>query len=157
MSAPAIAEQCKAGAGDDRRGNPYLLEVTERMLAGFGCEVEGLASGEAALARCRDKSASPIDVALIDVDLPGVDGVKVAAALKDASTASSIVMLSPGGRDGRPQSWASAGIDRWLSKPLKQSQLFDTMMELLGTVPAPSSATPRTLAGRIRRCQGLTR
>ena len=124
-------------------GNPYLLDVTERMLAGFGCKVEGLASGEAALVRCRDTGAAPIDVALIDVDLPGIEGIKVAAALKEASTASAIVMLSPGGREGRPQNWAGAGVDRWLSKPLKQSQLFDTMMELLGTVPAPSSAMRR--------------
>ncbi len=123
--------------------NPYLLDVTERMLAGFGCEVVGLASGEAALARCRDNGAAEIDVALIDVDLPGVDGVKVAAALKGASTAPAVVMLSPGGREGRPRSDEGARIDRWLSKPLKQSQLFDTMMELLGTVPAPSSAMRR--------------
>ncbi|WP_462322011.1 hybrid sensor histidine kinase/response regulator, partial [Halochromatium sp.] len=121
-------------------GNPYLLDVTERMLAGFGCEVEGLASGEAALARCQDQGTAPIDVALIDIDLPGIDGAKVAAALKGTGTSPAVVMLSPGGREARPRGAENARVDRWLSKPLKQSQLFDTMMELLGTVPAPSSA-----------------
>ncbi|NEX15057.1 MAG: hypothetical protein C1943_00095 [Halochromatium sp.] len=124
-------------------GNPYLLDVTERMLTGFGCRVEGLANGEAAMARCRDRGAAPIDVALIDVDLPGVDGIKVATALKEASTAAAVVMLRPGGREGRFEDGDRLSVDRWLSKPLKQSQLFDTMMELLGTLPAPSSSMQR--------------
>jgi CheY-like chemotaxis protein/HPt (histidine-containing phosphotransfer) domain-containing protein len=91
------------------------------------------------MVRCRDRDARQVDVALIDLDLPGIGGVEVAAALKQSGAAPAVVMLCPGGRDAASQRRDGSAVDHWLVKPLKQSQLFDTMMELLGTVPAPSS------------------
>lgn len=64
--------------------------------AGRGCQIERVASGEAALEILRRAGPRRHDVLLLDVNLPGMDGLHVLEALKrdPALTSLPVVMLT---------------------------------------------------------------
>ncbi len=53
-----------------------------RLLAGLGHEAREATDGEAALVTLRDPDAPPIDVVLLDINMPVMDGYETLAALK---------------------------------------------------------------------------
>ncbi|MCH7685559.1 MAG: response regulator, partial [Planctomycetes bacterium] len=80
----------------------------------------------------------PFLVILSDVHMPEVDGFTLAEWIRqDESLAEvAIIMLTSGGRPGDKQRRARLGIAAHLIKPVKQSELFDTIARVLG-ISAP--------------------
>jgi signal transduction histidine kinase/DNA-binding response OmpR family regulator len=79
------------------------------------------------------------DVAVLDMHMPGIDGVELARRMRAVRPAMPLVLFSSLGRRE-----ASDGLfDGTLAKPLRQSQLFDTLAGLLARDDAPKrSAEP---------------
>ena len=112
--------------------NPYTLDVIKRMVEGFGCRTEGALTGEDALSRCQDANNPAFDLILLDLELPGLDGIAVAKQLKQTETTPAIIIVSSTGRDRDIKRAEAAGVDSYLVKPIKQSHLLDAMMEICG-------------------------
>ena len=69
----------------------------------------------------------PCDLAIIDMHMPGMDGAMLAQAIRQAGHKLPMVLFSSQGRKE-----ASDGVfTATLAKPLRQSHLFDTLMQLL--------------------------
>jgi signal transduction histidine kinase/CheY-like chemotaxis protein/signal transduction protein with GAF and PtsI domain len=81
------------------------------------------------------------DLAILDMHMPGIDGTALAARIREAGHALPLVLFSSLGRREAADSLFAAT----LSKPLHQSQLFDTLVSLLGTEAAAGTA-PRAAA-----------
>jgi signal transduction histidine kinase/DNA-binding response OmpR family regulator/putative methionine-R-sulfoxide reductase with GAF domain len=81
------------------------------------------------------------DLALIDMHMPGMDGVQLARQLRAADSRLLLVLFTS---LGRREAQAEAGdlFKTTLSKPLRQSSLFDTLVSLLGHDAAPRAAAP---------------
>ncbi len=85
-------------------------------------------------------TAQAFDLAIIDMHMPGMDGATLAQAIRAAGHTLPLVLFSSLGRK-EPSDSAFAAT---LAKPLRQSQLFDTLVNLLthdatlkaATVPA---------------------
>ena len=76
------------------------------------------------------------DLAIVDMHMPGMDGVALARHLRALDPALPLVLLSSLGR--REAAAEGEGLfAASLSKPLRQSQLFDMLMTLLGGDLAP--------------------
>jgi len=74
---------------DDHAG---FRSLARRLLTAGGFEVVGeAADGNAAIAAARRLRP---DVVLLDVQLPGIDGLEVAARLRDGETAPAVVLIS---------------------------------------------------------------
>ena len=76
----------------------------------------------------------PIQVVLTDCQMPDVDGFELAGQIRaeaalDRTTV--IIMLSSADRTGDLERCASLGIDSYLVKPVKQSELFDAIVEAI--------------------------
>ena len=135
--------------------NPYTLDVLQRMIEGFGCEAEGAPTGERALERCESNAEAPIDLIVMDLDLPGLDGLTVARRMKEAmgEAAPFVIIVSASGREQDMHRLDTSAADGFLVKPVKQSQLLDTMMEIVGidvvkeTTAAETASSPATLSG----------
>ncbi len=91
------------------------------------------------------------DLGVIDMHMPGMDGRELGSRIRDAGHKLPLVLFTSLGRREPPDSHFAA----LLAKPLRQSQLFDTLMNLLapqGTARAPLAvAKPKidaTLATR---------
>jgi signal transduction histidine kinase/CheY-like chemotaxis protein len=91
------------------------------------------------------------DLAIVDMHMPEMDGATLAKAIRDAGHALPLVLFTSLGRK-------EAGDGRFaatLAKPLRQSQLFDTLVSLLIKDAAPKAAAaaakPRMDADMAKR------
>ncbi|HYN60914.1 MAG TPA: response regulator, partial [Rubrivivax sp.] len=93
----------------------------------------------------------PYDLAIVDMHMPGMDGATLAKAIRDAGHKLPLVLFSSHGRKEATDSIFNAT----LAKPLRQSQLFDTLVSLLAHDDAPKAAPtttkPRMDAGMAER------
>jgi CheY-like chemotaxis protein len=72
--------------------------------------------------------AQPYDLAILDMHMPDMDGTTLAARIREAGYTLPLVLFSSLGRREADDSPFAAT----LAKPLRQSQLFDTLVTLLG-------------------------
>jgi signal transduction histidine kinase/DNA-binding response OmpR family regulator len=85
--------------------------------------------------------AQPCDLAILDMHMPGMDGTTLAARIREAGHTLPLVLFSSLGRKEADDSPFAAT----LAKPLRQSQLFDTLVTLLGS-DVHADAVPRAAA-----------
>ena len=117
-------EGARALIVDDTATNRELLRQLTRR---WGMQVDAFASGPAALSHLRE-STSVYDLALLDMQMPEMDGLTLAEQLQDERSALPIVMISSVHRpEGRSEASAA-----WVSKPIKQSSLQEALLDALG-------------------------
>jgi signal transduction histidine kinase/CheY-like chemotaxis protein len=80
------------------------------------------------------------DLAVLDMHMPGMDGVALAKQLRGMRPALPLVLYSS---LGRKEVGTNADLfDAYLHKPLRQSQLFDTLVSLLSDTVLPRRVLP---------------
>jgi CheY-like chemotaxis protein len=89
----------------------------------------------------------PFDLAILDMHMPGMDGVQLATRIRAAGHTLPLVLFTSLGRQENTTGLFAAS----LGKPLHQSQLFDTLVTLLSgervAAAAPTAAKPKLDAG----------
>jgi CheY-like chemotaxis protein len=129
---------------DDNATNRRILAL---QTAKWGMVVQDTEFPEKAIGMLQ---AQPFDLAILDMHMPAMDGETLAARMREAGHRLPLVLFSSLGRREAGDSAFAAT----LAKPLRQSQLFDTLVGLLGleTVKsAPSPVKPRMDAGLAER------
>ena len=76
--------------------------------------------------------ASKPDVALLDIEMPGMDGLTAAAALSQASPGTKIVILTTFGRPGYLRRAMEAGASGFVVKDSPADRLARTIRQVLG-------------------------
>lgn len=116
--------------------DPPLARMLARTLSAEGFEVALAADGSAALVAV---ARSAPDVIVLDVALPGLDGLAVCRRLRDRGLATPILMLTA--RDAVPDRVAGldAGADDYLVKPFAVQELVARLRAL---VRRGSDSTP---------------
>ena len=106
------------------------------MLTAWGCRVEAVEQGEAALTSLRDaaRQGDPYRVALIDMQLEGLSGENLGQAIRTegALSATRTLLLTNLGRKGDAQRAHAIGFSAYLLKPLQWSELYEAIVEVLG-------------------------
>jgi signal transduction histidine kinase/CheY-like chemotaxis protein len=129
--------------------NATNREILEQQLCNWAMHSASAAGGTEALVMMRDAAAqgAPYDVALLDMMMPGMDGTLLAKAIRQdaALAATHLLMLTSAGTCSDGPGIQALGIERCLSKPVRQSELYDALAMLLGaavpTVLAPVART----------------
>ena len=101
------------------------------------------------------RRGDPFDVAILDLQMPEMDGLALAREIRkhrDAKSLPLVLFSSLGWREsGHERSGGSATFAAHLTKPLKQSQLFDTLIRILTeqvvTAPVEKLAPALEVAG----------
>jgi two-component system alkaline phosphatase synthesis response regulator PhoP len=93
-----------------------ILELVRYNLAREGYHVTGALTGEDALKKARSET---FDLILLDLMLPGIDGLEVAKRLKSSSKTEQvpIVMLSAKGEEADIVTGLELGADDYITKP----------------------------------------
>ncbi len=127
--------------------NATNREIFRTQLKSRGVRVEECSSGPAALAalyNARD-SKDTFQVAILDMQMPGMDGVALARAIKSDGTLNNtrlMLMTSLGGQRGDAKRMKDVGFAAYLSKPVRQSDLFNTLAVVLSGTPVDNSTQP---------------
>lgn len=119
---------------------PFVREALERVLQSPAINVVGAADAAAGLAILRN---SPVDLVIIDVILPGMDGVEAIKEIRRDHPAVRIIAISGGGNFGltayRPDAISTsaylaackaAGADGILAKPFETAELRSLIGQL---------------------------
>ena len=135
---------------DDNATNRTILDRYARF---WGMQPDCVASGEEALALMRQRAAEaqPFHLALLDMQMPGMDGIALAGEIgrNDALRDTQLVLLSSAGSVP-----ASGRLAARLSKPIKRRALFECLSRLLHGTAARPAPRPEPAAVPAR---GVTR
>jgi two-component system, sensor histidine kinase and response regulator len=113
--------------------------------------------GQEALAclRAAAAEAAACDFAIIDMQMPGMDGLELARAIKaDPLLAPTrLILLTAQGQRGDAQAAQTAGYAAYLTKPIHESRLYECLLAVV-TLSVP--ATPATLITRHSLAEAKT-
>ena len=116
--------------------NAHAAQVLAEMLQAMGFEVESVHSGALAVAAVRDAAAraQAFDIALLDWQMPGMDGLQTARAIAALPLPKQPkpILVTAYGREELVPNAHDAGIQDLLIKPVNASLLFDTLMQAMG-------------------------
>ncbi|MBI3738152.1 MAG: response regulator, partial [Chloroflexi bacterium] len=119
---------------DDNATNRMILS---RMVEGFGCRIDMVASGAKALEALQNahRSGDPYRIVLLDMQMPGMDGEQVAQAIvsNQAYREAKIIILTSIGHRGDAARLEALGCSGYLLKPVKQHMLYEALVAVLGT------------------------
>lgn len=139
--------------------NPSILVVEDeeniRELVSYnlikeGYQVAGVATGEDAL---RAVEAKPPDLVLLDLMLPGVDGLTVCRKLKSSAKTASVpvVMLTAKGEEPDIVKGLNMGADDYVTKPFSPKILIARLQAVLRRAAVPQDEDEEEeAAGRIQ-------
>ena len=118
--------------------DPTVAEVIGGLLRARGHQVEHVAHGLAALTAM---ALGRYDIGLLDLDLPGLDGVALARQMRvQGFTAPLLAVTARADADAEPMAF-DAGFDGFLRKPvtgdLLAAAIADVMELALASMPAP--------------------
>ncbi|HEV7484799.1 MAG TPA: response regulator [Thermoanaerobaculia bacterium] len=140
---------------DDNSTNRYVLE---EQLATWKCRFETAVNGAEALQKLRDAAGlgDPFSIALLDMEMPGMDGLAVARTVHDdaALGAPRIIILSSRPTSMTEEELRSDNIEAFLLKPVRRATLLRTIQlpvsevatrlanQPVGVVPAAMHSAP---------------
>jgi two-component system response regulator MprA len=107
---------------------PSVREVLERILKVEGFDVACAADGRAAV---EAQAAAPADAVLLDVLMPGLDGLEVCRRLRSGGDRTPVLMLTAREGVGDRVAGLEAGADDYLPKPFALEELLARLKALL--------------------------
>ncbi len=127
-----------------------IAALIVRYLEKAGHTVERLASGAAVMPRLR--RSPPVDLVVLDLMLPGLDGLLVCQAMRGdrATAAIPVIMLTARGDESDRISGLELGADDYVTKPFSPKELVARVAaRLRRTLP------PDAPADQVLRYQGI--
>lgn len=118
--------------------DPSMQTTLKRTLQNRGMEVELCSDGRAALAQWRK---APPDVVMLDLTLPGMDGLLVLEEARRGGLATPVLILTARGTVGDRIIGLNAGADDYLPKPFDLDEL-EARLRALHRRRGPSRTGP---------------
>lgn len=141
---------------DDNATNRLVLEG---QLAGWRMKPEAVSDAQQGLARCREEAAAgrPFDIAVLDMCMPQMNGLELAHTLStDVALESTRIIMLTSTMNVDKAELVAAGVQEWLTKPVRSSELYDRLMRLVATHPiGAQSVSPAVPVSISRPSRGL--
>jgi PAS domain S-box-containing protein len=134
---------------DDNQTNRAILL---KMLESFGCYAEAVEGGAKALQVLKRAvhKEKLFDLVLLDMQMPQMDGEQTLRAIKTDPELKDVlvIILTSIGISGDVARLEALGCAGYLTKPVKQSQLFDTILTVLSRQKAQAKEKPISIVTR---------
>lgn len=110
---------------------PDNRRLVEHLLSKLGATVESVENGAEAVDRVL--TGGPLDLLLLDMQMPVMDGWEAARRIRNAGCDLPIVALTANALPGDRTACLEAGCDAYLAKPIRRDALAAIIAEALGT------------------------
>ena len=107
-----------------------MIDVGTRMLRRMGFEVKAAKSGEEAL-RVFSAHKDHIDLVILDVVMPGMDGASIYDRLKEMAPGIKVLLASGYSINGKAGEIMKKGCGGFIQKPFGMKELSAKLMEIL--------------------------
>ena len=146
-SASALQGRRVLVVDDNEQARTIMIEMLRRMAV----VPEAAASGAEALTRAQTAAADgrPFELAFIDWQMPGLDGIETGKRLRAAAGGAGprMIVVTAHGREELHQQADAAGFESVLLKPVHASMLFDALVRVFaGDVAAAAPAAAKAAA-----------
>jgi len=116
--------------------NATAREILTTMVANFGVRVDQAGSGESAIALLESVSESdPYKLVLMDWKMPGLDGIEATRLIQNNNNlrvVPTVIMVTAYGHDDASNAAQDVDIKGFLTKPITQSTLLDSILLSMG-------------------------
>lgn len=112
---------------DDRED---IRDVFRALLEGWNIQVSTAGDGLAAI-RVVNTADTPVDLVLMDLQMPVLDGPEATAQLREAGHTMPILAVTAAAMKGAREQVLAQGFSGYVSKPVRQQQLFTCLREHL--------------------------
>jgi CheY-like chemotaxis protein/HPt (histidine-containing phosphotransfer) domain-containing protein len=123
--------------------NPVNEKLVVRLLENRGHQVVAVGNGREALAALE---RAPFDILLMDVQMPEMDGIQAAVAIRQreqlTGTRLPIIALTAHAMQGDRERCLEAGMDGYISKPIRADELLAVVEGLLPATAAEIASEP---------------
>jgi len=119
--------------------DPTVAEVVQAYLRRFGMEPAYAADGLAALEAA---TAMPPDLVILDLMLPGIDGLEVCRRLRALHPLLPVIMLTALGEESDRVLGLEVGADDYVTKPFSPRELVlrvESVLRRVAPVPVPAA------------------
>ena len=135
---------------DHNESNRQLLAM-QLLPTRIGIDVASNATSGLEALRAAVRSDKPFTMAILDMAMPGVNGLELARAIRSDSSLTPLAISVTSSLGARPSmtDMANADVFRWLSKPLTANRLLEAigeMARLRQAAPAPATPPPAAVA-----------
>ncbi len=125
--------------------NPTNRRILKEILTGWRFQPTLAEDGTAALAEidAAAQRGEPFRLVITDCMMPEMDGFELAQRIREQCTSeqTKLIMLSSASRGDDAQRCKEIGISRYMTKPVVQSELLETVLQVMGM---KLEETPRT-------------
>jgi two-component system sensor histidine kinase/response regulator len=132
---------------DDNATNRMILE---HQVSTWGMRHASAADATAALDLLDEaqRRGDRFDVALVDVEMPGMDGLELARRIVADRRLEGlpVLLLTSAGVRGSVAGARAAGVAAYLAKPVRASHLYDAIVTVVGTPPDAPMVIASTIA-----------
>jgi len=139
---------------DDNATNRHVLR---EQLKSWGCRFNEASSGEDALKKMRQgiDDNRPFDIAILDMQMPKMDGETLGRKIKQDSYLKNtiLVLMTSIGKRGDAKRLEKIGFVGYLTKPVKQSQLYDCLVTVSGLRNETVLEQPMSIFTRHTICE----
>ena len=125
--------------------DPTVSEVVAGYLGRAGFLVDRVADGPAAVARA---AAVPPDLVVLDLMLPGLDGLEVCRRIRERGPVPVVMLTARGDEDDRILG-LEVGADDYVTKPFSPRELVLRVESVLRRAGAPPAAGPWLRSGPL--------
>ncbi len=136
---------------DDNETNRTILD---HQVSSWGMKTAIADGGERAaeLMSAAVARGERYDLALLDMEMPGMDGLELAQAIgaDPELAATPLLLLTSSGVRGSAVKARQAGISAFLTKPVRQSHLYDAIAMVMGSETAPPELVTRHTISEAR-------
>jgi len=116
--------------------HPTNRKVAVRMLEAMGCDADVACDGHAAVEAIHHR---PYDVVLMDWQMPGMDGLAATAEVRrrehGTGRRTAILAMTAHAMEGDRQRCLDAGMDGYISKPIRQKDLREILERCVTMLP----------------------
>ena len=135
---PTVARRLYILLAED---NPINQKLAVRLLEKQGHRVFAVKNGREAIEQV---GAQEFDLVLMDISMPEMDGLEATAVLRTKTSGKRripIIAMTAHALSGDRETCLRAGMDGYVSKPIKASDLFKAMDEVLAVADLPVAAS----------------